>query len=159
MSDTLSPSARRVQQALAERGLELRVVEFPQSTRTAQQAAEAIGCQVAQIIKSLVFRARDSGRPVLVLASGANRVDERRIAALLGESLDKADAAFVRQHTGFAIGGVAPLGHVSAMVTFIDEDLLAHQELWAAAGTPNAVFPLRVADLTRIVDGRVVAVK
>ncbi len=111
MSPSLSPSALRVQQALASMGFTLEVVELPDSTRTAAEAAQAVGCQVGQIVKSLIFKAKRSERPILVVASGANRVDERLIEALIGEPLGKADADFVRQHTGFAIGGVPPVGH------------------------------------------------
>jgi prolyl-tRNA editing enzyme YbaK/EbsC (Cys-tRNA(Pro) deacylase) len=151
----LSPSAQRVQRALQEKGLSLQVVELPDSTRTAVEAAQAIGCQVGQIVKSLVFRTTESEQPVLVLASGANRVDEKRITALLSEPITRADAGFVRERTGFAIGGVPPMGHVEAMPTFIDQDFLQYAELWAAAGTPHAVFRLTPDDLIRITAGRV----
>jgi prolyl-tRNA editing enzyme YbaK/EbsC (Cys-tRNA(Pro) deacylase) len=120
----------------------LQVVELPASTRTALEAASAVGCQVGQIVKSLVFRRQDSEAPLLILASGANRVNEAGVQALLGEAVGKADADFVRLHTGFAIGGVPPLGHPQALVTLIDADLLQYAEIWAAAGTPNAVFRL-----------------
>lgn len=142
MISELSQSAMRVQEYLAARGHALRVVELADSTRTAADAAKAIGCEVAQIVKSLVFRAKDSGRPVLVVASGVNRVDEAKVAALLGESVGKADAAFVRERTGFAIGGVPPVGHAEQIVTIMDEDLQQYAEIWAAAGTPHAVFRL-----------------
>jgi prolyl-tRNA editing enzyme YbaK/EbsC (Cys-tRNA(Pro) deacylase) len=158
-STPLSNSAQRVQQALAARGLGLTVVELPQSTRTAAEAAAAVGCTVGQIAKSLIFRAKESGRPVLVIASGSNRVDEKAVAALLGEGLGKADADFVRARTGFVIGGVPPIGHVEPPVTFIDEDLLAFDLIWAAAGTPNAVFQLRPADLATLTGGTVARVK
>jgi prolyl-tRNA editing enzyme YbaK/EbsC (Cys-tRNA(Pro) deacylase) len=151
----LSPSAQRVQRALQEKGLSLQVIELPDSTRTAVEAAQAIGCQVGQIVKSLVFRTTESEQPVLVLASGSNRVDEKSIAALLSEPVTRADAGFVRERTGFAIGGVPPVGHVEAMPTFIDQDLLQYAELWAAAGTPHAVFRLTPDDLIRITAGQV----
>lgn len=150
----LKPSARRVQQALAELGLGFKVVEFPASTRTAAEAAAAIGCEVGQIAKSLVFRGRSSDRPVLVVASGANRVDESKVRDLIGEPIERADAAFVRARTGFAIGGVAPLGHSERPISVIDEDLLAFPEIWAAAGTPNAVFCLQPRDLEVITGGK-----
>jgi prolyl-tRNA editing enzyme YbaK/EbsC (Cys-tRNA(Pro) deacylase) len=137
----------RVQDALAAKGVQARVVEMPQTTRTAADAAKAIGCEVAQIAKSLVFRSGDDA--VLVIASGTNRVD----AARLG--LEKADADFVRQKTGFAIGGVPPIGHIAPIRTLIDEDLLRFDRIWAAAGTPNAVFELTPADLPRITGGAV----
>ena len=124
MNQGLSPSAQRVQQALNDLGFSLEVVELPDSTRTAVEAAQAIGCQVGQIVKSLVFKTKRSERPILVIASGSNRVNEKTIKALIGEPLGKADAAFVRQHTGFAIGGVSPIGHIQELQTFIDRDLL-----------------------------------
>lgn len=151
----LKESARRVQQALAAAGFDFQVREFPASTRTSQEAAAAIGCDVAQIAKSLIFRALDSDRPVLIMASGANRVEEKAVAALLGEKLERADAGFVRARTGFAIGGVPPVGHSEKPVCVIDADLLALDEIWAAAGTPNAVFRLTPDALVALTGGRV----
>jgi prolyl-tRNA editing enzyme YbaK/EbsC (Cys-tRNA(Pro) deacylase) len=159
MDSSLSASARKVQLALQSLGLDLQVVELPGSTRTAVEAAQAVGCQVGQIVKSLVFKAKRSQRPILVVASGQNRVDERRIEALIGEPLGKADADFVRQHTGFVIGGVPPVGHTQPLETFIDKDLLQYGEIWAAAGTPHAVFRLTPGDLVKITVGRVAAIK
>ena len=156
MSASLSASAQRVQDALTALGLPCRVVELPASTRTAQEAADAVGCTVGQIVKSLVFRGARTDAPILVAASGANRVNETRLAELAGEPIAKADAAFVRAHTGFAIGGVAPLGHPTSLTTYIDADLLQYAEIWAAAGTPNAVFALTPADLQTMTNGRVV---
>lgn len=150
----LSSSARKVQRALEASGLSLKVVELPASTRTAVEAAEAVGCEIGQIVKSLVFKTKRSGRPVLIIASGANRVDERKLAARIGEELVKADADFVRHHTGFAIGGVPPVGHELKIETFLDEDLLQYREVWAAAGTPNAVFQIEPAELLRITGAR-----
>src|SRR6266550_2598859 len=138
------PAARGtelVQSALDAAGIEARVVELAASTRTAAEAAAAIGCSVAQIAKSLVFRGR-SGEAILVIASGTNRVDEKKLAALAGEPIAKADADFVRERTGYAIGGVPPAGHASPLRTFIDRDLLLFDLIWAAAGTPHAVFEL-----------------
>lgn len=155
----LSPSAQRVQNALAAQGVALTVVELPQSTRTSAEAAAAVGVDVAQIVKSLIFRAPQSNRAVLVLASGANRVNEKAVAALLGEPLGKADADFVRAQTGFVIGGVSPVGHPAPLPTFIDEDLLTFDVLWAAAGTPNAVFRLTPAELVSLTGGTVAAIK
>jgi prolyl-tRNA editing enzyme YbaK/EbsC (Cys-tRNA(Pro) deacylase) len=155
----LSASARKVQLALQGLGLDLRVVELPGSTRTAVEAAQAVGCQVGQIVKSLVFKAKRSQRPILVVASGSNRVDERRVEALIGEPLGKADADFVRQQTGFVIGGVPPVGHAQRLETLIDEDLLQYGEIWAAAGTPHAVFRLTPGDLVQMTGGRVAAIK
>jgi prolyl-tRNA editing enzyme YbaK/EbsC (Cys-tRNA(Pro) deacylase) len=158
MTNPLSPSALRVQQALQAQGFDLQVLELPDSTRTAMDAAQAVGCQVGQIVKSLIFKAKRSGRPVLVVASGANRVNERIIEGLIAEPLGKADADFVRQHTGFAIGGVPPVGHLETLLTFIDQDLLQYSEIWAAAGTPNAVFRLSPADLARMTGGEVIGI-
>jgi prolyl-tRNA editing enzyme YbaK/EbsC (Cys-tRNA(Pro) deacylase) len=155
----LSPSAQKVQEALSRSGVQLKVVELPASTRTSAEAAQAVGCQVEQIAKSLVFKTRHTQKPILVIASGANRVDETMIGAHLGEAIEKADADFVRSRTGFVIGGVPPVGHSEALKTFIDEDLLTYQQIWAAAGTPHAVFPLQPADLVHITRGEVVRVK
>jgi prolyl-tRNA editing enzyme YbaK/EbsC (Cys-tRNA(Pro) deacylase) len=155
----LSASAQKVQQALQALGMSLEVVELPGSTRTAVEASQAVGCSVGQIVKSLVFKTKHSQQPVLVLASGANRVDERKIEAQLGEALGKADAEFVREHTGFAIGGVPPVGHDRPLAGFIDEDLMQYGEIWAAAGTPHAVFRLAPADLLRMTGGRVINLK
>ncbi|MBX3054425.1 MAG: YbaK/EbsC family protein [Caldilineaceae bacterium] len=159
MTQQLSSSAQKVQDALAASGVLLQVVEMPQSTRTAADAALAVGCDVAQIAKSLIFRARETDRPVLVIASGNNRVDVEKVAALLGEPIGKADADFVRARTGFVIGGVPPVGHAETLPTLIDEDLLAFAEIWAAAGTPNAVFRLLPAQLVAVTDGIVGDVK
>ncbi|HEY6099337.1 MAG TPA: YbaK/EbsC family protein [Anaeromyxobacter sp.] len=153
----LEPSARKVQEALAAAGFSNQVVELPGSTRTAAEAAAAVGCQVGQIAKSLVFRTA-SGRAVLVVASGAHRVDEKRVAAELGEAIGKADAELVRAETGFAIGGVPPIGHARELVTLVDEALLAFAEIWAAAGHPHAVFRLTPAELVRMTRGRVTRV-
>jgi len=158
MSKTLSASAQRFQAALKGLGFSLQVVELPDSTRTAVEAAQAIGCQLGQIVKSLVFKAKRSERPVLVIASGTNRVNERAIEALIGEPLGKADADFVRQRTGFVIGGVPPVGHTEPLLTFVDQDLLAFDEIWAAAGTPNAVFRLTPHDLVRMTGGEVIKI-
>ena len=155
----LKSSAQRVQAALAELGFAFDVREFPESTRTSADAAAAIGCALGQIAKSLVFRARQSGRSILVIASGTNRVDEKKIARLVGEKTGRADAGFVREKTGFAIGGVPPVGHVEPPIALIDEDLLAFSEVWAAAGTPNAVFRLAPGDLARMTGGRTADVK
>ncbi len=154
----LSPSAQRVQDALTAAGFSCQVVESPVSTRTAAEAARLVGCAVGQIAKSLVFKTEKTGRAVLVIASGANQVNEFRIGMYLKEAVVKAPASLVRQATGFAIGGVPPLGHPTAMETFIDQDLMKHAEIWAAAGTPNALFKLAPADLAKMSGGRVVKV-
>ena len=159
MNTSLSPSARKVQQALQALGLDLQVVELPGSTRTALEAAQAVGCQVGQIVKSLIFKAKRSQRPILVVASGQNRVDDRLVEALIGEPLGKADADFVREHTGFVIGGVPPVGHTERLETYIDEDLMQFDEIWAAAGTPHAVFRLTPGDLVKMTGGRVAVIK
>lgn len=155
MKPATAPSALKVQALLGE---DFRVLEFSESTRTAADAAAAIGCTVGQIAKSLIFRALDSDRPVLAIASGSVRVDEARLAALLGEGIGRADAAFVREQTGFAIGGVPPVGHHSEAVIFIDETLLGFETIWAAGGTPNSVFRLTPADLVRLTRGSVAAI-
>jgi prolyl-tRNA editing enzyme YbaK/EbsC (Cys-tRNA(Pro) deacylase) len=155
----LSPLAQKVQAALAAQGFAFEVYELAQSTRTSAEAAQAVGCTLGQIVKSIIFRAAQSERAVLVLTSGANRVDEKKVAALLGEPLSKADPDFVRTRTGFAIGGVPPVGHAEPPVTFIDEDLLQYTEIWAAAGTPNALFKLAPADLIILTGGTVAKVK
>jgi prolyl-tRNA editing enzyme YbaK/EbsC (Cys-tRNA(Pro) deacylase) len=159
MNASLSPSAQKVQDALQRLGLKLEVVELPGSTRTAIEAAQAVGCEVAQIVKSLVFRAKRTHRPILVVASGANRVDEKKIEALIGEPLGKADADFVREQTGFVIGGVPPVGHITPLTTFVDEDLLQYPFIWAAAGTPHAVFKLTPEHLVQMTGGQVTSVR
>jgi prolyl-tRNA editing enzyme YbaK/EbsC (Cys-tRNA(Pro) deacylase) len=155
MKPATSLSALKVQAALGPR---FAVLEFDASTRTAEDAAAAIGCTADEIAKSLVFRAA-SGRPVLVVASGGHRIDERKIAALVGEPIARADADFVREATGFAIGGVPPIGHRTAPIALIDESLMAFAEIWAAAGTPNAVFRLSPVDLVALTGGTVAAVR
>jgi Cys-tRNA(Pro) deacylase len=154
----LSASAQRVQDALAAAGVETTIVEYDVAARTSAEAAAVLGCTVAQIAKSLVFRAA-SGAPVLVIASGANRVDERKVATQVGEAIGKADPAFVRECTGYAIGGIPPLGHASAMTTFVDRDLLQYDVVYAAGGTPHAMFPLRPAELVRVAGGNVADVR
>jgi prolyl-tRNA editing enzyme YbaK/EbsC (Cys-tRNA(Pro) deacylase) len=155
MPQSLSPSAQKVQDALLAFGLDLQVLELPSSTRTAVEAAQAVGCDVGQIVKSLVFRGAHSGSPVLLLVSGRNRVNEQAVAGVLGEPIGKADADFVRQHTGFVIGGIPPVGHSERLRTLIDEDLLQYDQIWAAAGTPNALFQLQAQDLLKISGGQV----
>jgi prolyl-tRNA editing enzyme YbaK/EbsC (Cys-tRNA(Pro) deacylase) len=155
----LSPSAQRVQDVLRNQGYANEVVEMPQTTRTSKEAAAAIGCSVAQIAKSLIFRGKDSGRPYLVIASGPNRVNEGAIAERVGEAIEKPDADYVVAQTGYVIGGVAPLGHTQKMPTFIDADLLKYETIWAAAGDPFAVFQLTPDELVRMTSGEVVSVK
>jgi Cys-tRNA(Pro) deacylase len=153
----MKASVRRVHDALAAAGIEARIVEFPSETRTASAAADAIGTSVAQIVKSLVFIAGDE--PVVVLTSGANRVDTARTAALLGARLERASADQVREATGYAIGGVAPIGFPRSLRMLIDRDLLQCDEIWAAAGTPHSVFAIAPSDLLRVTDAEVADVK
>ena len=159
MSKEPGSSVKKVQQTLKSLGFSDEIVVFPDSTRTAIEAAQAVGCSVGQIVKSLVFRGAQLHKPVLALVSGANRVNEKRLGLLVGEEIEKADADFVRQHTGFAVGGVPPVGHVDRLATFIDRDLLQYDEIWAAAGSPHTVFRLTPGDLQRMVDGEVVTLQ
>ncbi len=149
----LSPSAKRVQDVLAGYRLTCRVVELPALTRSAPEAAEAMGCDIAQIAKSMVFRGAETDEPLLVIASGANRVSVEKLAGLAGETILKADADFVRERTGFAIGGVAPVGHTNPLRTWIDRDLLNYEAVWAAAGTPRALFSIRSKELVEVTGG------
>ncbi|MBI3636904.1 MAG: YbaK/EbsC family protein [Candidatus Rokubacteria bacterium] len=153
----LSAAAQKVQDALTASGFPYSVMESPVETRTAKDAARLVKCDVAQIAKSLIFKSA-TGKGVLVITSGANQVNEFRIGMLLKEALEKAPASFVRQQTGFAVGGIPPLAHTSPMETFIDEDLLKQKEIWAAGGTANALFKLLPADLVKMTGGRVVKV-
>jgi len=157
--NSLSPTAQKIQDLLFALGFDYRVMEHSESTRTAQEAAERAGCELGQIVKSLIFRGEKSGKPILVLTSGANRVDEKRISEYAGEPIGRADADFVRSTTGFAIGGVPPIGHTQQPATFLDEDFLQYQTVWAAGGTPNAIFECRTADLQKMTGGRVIRIK
>ncbi len=159
MDNPLSPSAQKVQEALKARGYGFIVIEAEESTRTAQEAADRVGCTLGQIVKSLIFRGLTSNKPILVLTSGSNRVDEALISKYAGEPIGRADADFVRATTGFAIGGVPPLGHLQAMETYLDEDLNQYATIWAAAGTPKAVFELTPAALKEMTGGKTVRVK
>lgn len=150
MKPATAASALKVQAVL---GPDYAVLEFDASTRTAAEAAAAIGCSVVAIAKSLVFRAEPSGRAVLAIVSGVDRVDERKLGALVGERIGRADPDFVRETTGFAIGGVPPLGHAATLLTFIDAGLDGFETVWAAAGTPNAVFRVTPTDLLRLTGG------
>jgi prolyl-tRNA editing enzyme YbaK/EbsC (Cys-tRNA(Pro) deacylase) len=156
---TLSPTAQKVQDMLAARGFDCKVVEFTESTRTSQEAAERAGCLLGQITKSLIFRGKTSHKAILALTSGANRVDETRLGEYAGEPIGRADADFVRSVTGFAIGGVPPLGHSQQIETYLDEDLMQYPTLWAAAGTPNAIFELTPHALVAMTAGKIVRVK
>jgi prolyl-tRNA editing enzyme YbaK/EbsC (Cys-tRNA(Pro) deacylase) len=155
----LSTSAQKIQDILSGLGSDFQVVEFSESTRTAQEAADRVGCQLGQIVKSMIFKAQVSKKGILVLTSGANRVDEKRLSQYAQEPINRADPDFVRAMTGFAIGGVPPVGHAHPLETYIDEDLLQYASVWAAAGTPNAVFELASSDLVKITRGKIVRVK
>lgn len=155
----MSKSAQIIQNVLSQEGLDLKVVELPASTRTALEAAQTIGCKVEQIVKSLIFRTTLSKKPILVLVSGANRVNEKNIEKVISEKIEKADADFTKEVTGFAIGGIPPIGLKQSFETFIDEDLLNFKEIWAAAGTPNAVFRLDPLILKKLTNGKIIAVK
>lgn len=159
MSSNLSKSAEKVQIVLNKFGFELNVIELSDSTRTAQEAADTIGCDVSQIAKSLIFKGKTSQKPILIVASGTIRVNEKVIKEHLGEKLEKADADFVLAHTGFAIGGIPPIGHKTSITTLIDQDLMQYEEIWAAAGTPHAVFKLTPKILTEITNGDIISIK
>lgn len=155
----MHPSAQRVQNTLVELGYTGQVLELEASTRTAVEAAAAAGCEVGQIVKSLVFQLQPSNEPVLLLVSGTNRVHEKHLGKLLGGTLNRPDADFVHDISGFAIGGIPPVGHKTQLKTYIDEDLLQYETVWAAAGTPNAVFPIAPQELVQISGGQVISVK
>ena len=150
MKPARHPTALRTWQLLRDAGIDTHVVEFEQPTRTSAEAAAAIGCSVAEIAKSIVFRGQDSGQAVVVIASGDNRVSEAKVAAELGEPLTRADADFVRTTPGYAIGGVAPIGHSQPVKLLLDEDLQRFDSVWAAAGTPFSVFPVRPDQLRSV---------
>ena len=150
MKPARHPTALRTAQLLRDAGIDARVVEFEQPTRTSAEAATAIGCSVAEIAKSIVFRGEDTGQAIVVIASGDNRVNELKVAQSVGEALVRADADFVRATTGYAIGGVAPIGHVQSVKLLLDEDLQRFETVWAAAGTPFSVFAVTPRDLQRL---------
>ena len=154
MSNDLRDSAKRVQEALHQYNIDARVVEFKELTRTAQEAANTIGCEVGQIAKTLIFKGKNSEKPICVIASGINRVDEKKIATYIGEPIERADAEYVLKHTGFAIGGIPPVGFKLDSPFLIDEDLMGYQEIWAAA-----VFQLKPDDLLKVTQGRTVNIK
>ena len=158
-STELPPPAHRVQTAANELGLHVEVRVMAQITRTAEQAAAAVGCAVGQIIKSLIFKGKTTGKPYLLLVSGANRVNEHVVERVIAEPILRPDADFVREATGFAIGGIPPFGHATQIKTYIDEDLLQYETVWAAAGTPNAIFAVDPEQLREAVVAPVIAVK
>lgn len=156
----LHPTAQKVADAARELGLDIRIKEFEETTRTAEDAARAIGCTVAQIVKSLLFVV--NGQPVVALVSGPNRLDEAKLAALCGVGKNKvkrADADTVRAATGFAIGGVPPFGHANKLAVYIDQDFWQFEIIWAAAGTPNTVFAITPEELKRVTGGVAVELK
>ena len=154
----LPASAQKVQEAARALGLDVVVTEMAESTRTAADAAAACGCEVGQIVKSLLFRGADSGKPYMVLVSGTNRLNEKGVAEVLSEALKRPDAAYVREVTGYAIGGVPPFGHANPVSVLMDEDLLRYELVWAAAGTPRAVFPVAPAALADAVGAQIIQV-
>jgi prolyl-tRNA editing enzyme YbaK/EbsC (Cys-tRNA(Pro) deacylase) len=154
MASKLSESSKRVQDFLSAKGFSFEVKELPGSARTAQEAADSVGCEVGRIAKSLVFREKESNLPVLVIASGSNRVDLAKIEKETGLKLGKADGTFVKERVGYAIGGVPPAGHNEPLETILDKDLRKYETVWAAAGTPFAVFQLNPSDLEPLTNGR-----
>lgn len=154
----LSKSSQVVQDALSVKGVPIEVLELPANTHTAQAAADVIGCEVKDIVKSLIFRGKESGVPILILASGINRVNESKIRNHLGEEIERADPHFVREVTGFAIGGIPPLGHKRSLRTFIDEDLLDCEIIWAAGGTPNTIFAVKAQRLPDLTGGTIISI-
>jgi prolyl-tRNA editing enzyme YbaK/EbsC (Cys-tRNA(Pro) deacylase) len=159
LTGELSRSAKKVQDVLASLKVDTEVIELPASARTAAEAASAIGCSVAQIAKTILFRTMKEKKPIIVVASGANRINEARIEAQIGEPIEKADAAYVREQTGFVIGGVPPIAHLEPIYTIVDEDLLGLGDIWAAAGTPNAVFRLTGKALLEMTSGVLMPIK
>jgi prolyl-tRNA editing enzyme YbaK/EbsC (Cys-tRNA(Pro) deacylase) len=152
-------SSQRVQTLLHHYKLDIKVIEFKELTRTSKEAASVIGCEVGQIAKTLIFKGKDSKKPICVIASGKNRVDEEKIVKLVGEGIDKPDANFVIEHTRFIIGGIPPIGYALEDKPLIDEDLMTYQEIWAAAGTPYAVFRITPENLLKITEARVVQIR
>lgn len=154
----LSQSAQKVQEALKKYSIEVKVVQFTETTKTSQDAAKLIGCELAQIAKTIIFKGKNSNNPICVIASGIHRINEKRIEELIGEPLGKATPDFVLEKTGFVIGGVPPIGHATQMTIFIDDALLKYNELWVAAGNPHAVFKLTPQELLKITQGKVVSI-
>lgn len=158
MTEELPPSCRRVADAATALGASIGIRVMDASTRTAADAASAVGCTVSQIVKSLIFRDPQTGEPLLFLVSGPNRLDEKLVSKALGIAIARADADFVREKTGYAIGGVPPFGHATPMRPFMDEDLMAHETVYAAAGTPLSLFAIAPDELARVTAARVMAV-
>ena len=158
MAEMPGTGPKKIQHLLNSLGFEYKVIELPSTTGTAVDAANSIGCTLGQIVKSLVFHGERTGKPILVIASGTNRVNEKIISKYIGEPIKKSNAKFVKKVTGFSIGGIPPLGHLQDILTFIDEDLLQYDEVWAAGGTPNSVFKLDPKDLKKMTGGKVVKI-
>jgi prolyl-tRNA editing enzyme YbaK/EbsC (Cys-tRNA(Pro) deacylase) len=154
----LKSAVRRFAQRARTLGLEITIRQYDKSTRTAKEAATACGCAVGQIVKSLIFRGQASAKPYILLVSGANQVDVLSVGSLIGEMLQRPEAAFVREVTGFAIGGIPPLGHDVAIITYMDEDLLKYDTVWAAAGTPDSVFAIDPRTLAEKSRAHIIAV-
>lgn len=159
MTKLQAGSAKKVQDFLLDNGFSCNVKELPDSTRTAAEAAKAIGCEVAQIAKSLIFMDKATGNPILIIASGVNQVDIKKIEHSTGLHLIKADGKFVKEKVGFAIGGVPPVGHNEKILTFLDPDLMGYEWIWAAAGTPFAVFQLSSKEIQKMTDGKFIDLK
>jgi len=147
----------KIKEILEKFSVQTEILEFSESTKTSEEAAKAIGCSVGQIAKSIIFKGKTSEKPILVIASGINRVNEKKIAEIIGEGIEKANANFVREKTGFVIGGVPPFGHKEKILTFIDEDLMKYEFIWAAAGTPNSVFKIKPEELVKITKGSIIS--
>src|SRR5690625_34681 len=154
----LKQSAQVVQELIHQKGYDSEVVELPASTRTAQEAADALDCKVDQIAKTIVFKLRNTGEALLVVASGSNRINEKRVSEYIGDRLDKADATFVKEKTGYVIGGVSPVVKEETLKIVIDEDILQYDEIWAAAGHPKAVFQLTPDQLLALAGGEVIEI-
>lgn len=153
----LQKSSRIVQEFLDSKGIPLRVMELKESTRTVEEAAQTVGVAPGQIVKSMIFRGKETGKPVLIIASGCNRVPEKKMIQWTGEALERPDAKFVLEVTGFAIGGIPPVALATPMETWIDRDLYQYEEVWAAAGTPFSVFPLHPHHLVPLTGGTVIS--
>ena len=159
MKEDKISAKEKVKRAIQKSGYSFEVLELPGSTRTAKEAAATIGCTISEIAKSLIFKGIQSGKPVLVIASGSNRVDTAKVRSLINEEISKADAEYIRSETGFAIGGIPPVGHNYQLLTIIDEDLMNYETIWAAAGTPFSVFSLQPNHLPELTGGKVATVK
>lgn len=159
MNSNLNPSAQKIQGELDKLGYNCKVIEFQGTTRTSADAAARVGCSLSQIVKSLIFKGKNSNKPILVLTSGSNRVDIKKVNNLIGDTIERADPEFVRKSTGFSIGGIPPIGHPTSLSTFMDEDLLKYDFVWAAAGTPNAVFKTTPQELLGMSSAKLANIK